>query len=436
MGGACPVPIGIAAYIGDVRRLPAIASLALLGALVAGCGTPGPAARSTGTTTSPTAVSPTSASTTTPAPASSETLERVALFNPTTGYGVFTIQRGDQCQDAVGETTDGGARFSVPVEVTSWGCASASTVSTLAFDDHGDGFLYGPQLFVTHDAGTIWGAVPVSGSVLSVEALGYSVWLVESVCPSGMATPSGCPLRLLQSSDGGRSWAAASVPAAAAVNPGAGGEMVQGQTTLVRLGVDSAYLLTNPSGPNGTTNDVAPLWFTADGGRSWSARQIPCAMSAMSVVLSAAPDGTLLAVCAGEPGAGSQEKSAVRSTNGGVTWTTELSCPVPGGGVLPATCGSPEPDFGYLGSLDAVTGDQAYMVGGRSSLLVTEDAGAQWLVVQPPIGGTDDGTWQVIFFSDLDGVVLGVDGNNDEATTIWHTTDGGITWRSVVPVAA
>ena len=85
---------------------------------------------------------------------------------------------------------------------------------------------------------------------------------------------------------------------------------------MVRTSQSSAYLLQNAvSNPQDQAN-VAPLWFTTDGGTSWSERSIPCAVGSSqcgSIALSAAPDGTLLAVCAGEPGAGSQEKSALRS---------------------------------------------------------------------------------------------------------------------------
>ena len=54
-------------------------------------------------------------------------------------------------------------------------------------------------------------------------------------------------------------------------------------------------------------------------------------------------------------------------------------------------------------------------------------------MVEPPIGGSDAGTDQVIFFNGSDGVVLGQNGNNDEAWTIWRTSDDGTHWTAVVP---
>jgi photosystem II stability/assembly factor-like uncharacterized protein len=110
----------------------------------------------------------------------------------------------------------------------------------------------------------------------------------------------------------------------------------------------------------------------------------------------------------------------------------QATCPIPGTGNVPA-CASGPFTFGYLGAIDAVSADTVYLVGGRSSLLVSHDSGSTWQTVEPLIGGTDDGTRQVIFFDQSHGIVLGNDGNNDEAATLWDTSDGGTSWSSVVP---
>jgi photosystem II stability/assembly factor-like uncharacterized protein len=207
----------------------------------------------------------------------------------------------------------------------------------------------------------------------------------------------------------------------------------QAQTWMVRTSQSSAYVLQHGvANPQGQAN-AAALWFTTNGGTSWSERSIPCATGpASSIALSAAPDGTLLAVCAGEPGAGSQEKSALRSTDGGVTWTVESSCPMPGAGSASGTsCDTLA--FGYLGGIDAVSPDTVYLYGDRSSLLVSHDGGALWQAVQPLIGDTSGGTQQVIFFNASDGVVLGEDGDTNEVATLWKTTDGGGQWTTVAP---
>jgi hypothetical protein len=155
-------------------------------------------------------------------------------------------------------------------------------------------------------------------------------------------------------------------------------------------------------------------------------------VSGLSFVLSAAPDGTLLAVCAGEPGAGMQIKSAMRSSNGGITWTVEFSCLIASSHPSPS-CVNDAINAGYLGEIDAVSADTVYLVGDRSSLLVSHDGGAIWERVNPTMGDTSDGTQQVIFFNGSNGLVFGFDGSNDDRPTLWSTADGGAAWTAVVP---
>jgi photosystem II stability/assembly factor-like uncharacterized protein len=385
----------------------------------------------TASTTS-TTLRPTPSSTTSIPAQPTRQLIDIAFFNARAGFGVFTQQTG-ACQDLVGATANGGATFGPLVPVAAWNCGQGDPAGVLAFDDHGDGFLFGPDLYVTHDSGATWAPSPQAGAVLAVQALGYSIWMVESSCPDGESPQASCVLRLFESDDGGRTWAAVSTPAGVTVNDGLASESAQGQTWLARTGPESAYLLSNPQANQQGAADSAPLWFTSDGGRTWSARRLPCAMDANSAVLSVAPDQTLLAVCAGQPSAGSQLKSAVRSSDGGVTWTVQSSCSVPASGTPVPACTSGPFTAGYLGQIDALSADTAFLVGSRSSLLETHDGGTTWQAVEPFIGDTSDGSIRVIFFNQLDGVVLGEDGNNDDRSTIWSTTDGGVSWFPTVP---
>lgn len=235
-------------------------------------------------------------------------------------------------------------------------------------------------------------------------------------------------LHVLESADGGRTWAPSPAQPAGATARGSGGQVAQegaaGQTWLLRTGPSSAYVVSNPS-----RNGTIPVWFTENGGASWAQRQIPCGIAlsfTMSVTLSAAPDGTLMAVCADQPTAGWQTKSAARSTDGGLTWAVHPACPPPH-----LTCRGDALDLGYLGQIAAVTARTTYLVGGRSSLLVTRDGGIHWRPVRPVIGDSGNGIFQVTFFSRRDGIVLGDDASNNELPTIWRTTDGGRHWSRV-----
>jgi photosystem II stability/assembly factor-like uncharacterized protein len=325
----------------------------------------------------------------------------------------------------VGSTKDGGATFGPLVEVTSWSCGDNPPAQTLTFDDHGDGFLYGPDLFVTHDGGTTWARSRQPGAIQSVVALGRSVWAVEAECRP-QSTAQTCPLALRESRDGGRTWSSSMAPAGAvtsAVLPEA-----FGQTSLVRLSPSSAYLLGRPSGAGNVLDP--PMWFTSDGGVSWSIRSTACVTPGF-VALAAAPDGSLVTVCAGGAAAGSQEKSAQRSTDDGATWTVESNCPF---GAPSSPCEAAPLNFGYLGGIAAPAADTVFLYGDRAALLVSHDDGAQWQEVRPQIGGTSWGTGQVTFFNGSDGVVLG-DNERKASTplTLWHTSDGGEHWRPVVP---
>ena len=295
----------------------------------------------------------------------------------------------------------------------------------MAADGHGDVFLYYPRLYVSHDGGGRWAVRHEPGPILAVAAIGRSVTMVYADCRRSVrAAAHGCVLHVLESADRGRTWASSPAQPPGATAHSVGGTVVTGgadsQTWLVRTGPSSAYLLSNPS-----RNGTAPLWFTDNSGASWAQQQIPCGL-ALSITLSAAPDGTLMAVCAGQPSAGQQMKSAARSTDGGLTWTVHPACPPPH-----LTCRGDALDFGYLGQIAAVTSRITYLVGDRSSLLVTNDGGIHWLPVRPLIGDSGNGIFQVTFFSRRDGIVLGDDASNNELPTIWSTTDGGLHWSRV-----
>jgi photosystem II stability/assembly factor-like uncharacterized protein len=172
------------------------------------------------------------------------------------------------------------------------------------------------------------------------------------------------------------------------------------------------------------------MWFTADSGATWSTRQVRCGpIGAISATLAAAPDGTLLAVCAGQPSTGFQAKSAGRSADGGRSWAVHTPCPP---SRLICRRGVPL-DFSYLAQIAAVSAGIGFLVGGRNSLLVTTDGGRHWQTVRPLIGDGSGGTSQVIFVNHRDGFVLGEGARTNELPAIWRTTDGGTRWSGVVP---
>src|SRR5262249_24653330 len=318
---------------------PRLALALLTTSVVVGCGTaPRPDQPGAAIASSAKAASPTAAASNTWAAASTR-LNVVAFTSPAAGYGVFTQTAAGRCQVLAGRTTDAGARFGALAPVTMWPCDGGPPGASLAADGHGDVFFYDPGLFVTHDGGRAWSRGDQPGAVLAIATAGRSAWMVRADCPRHGGT---CPLRVLQSADGGRTWAPSPAQPPGATVRAADGqpahEPAAGQPWLLRTGRSSAYVLSSPAG------DVAPMWFTADGGSTWSARQVRCGIAARSVTLAAAPDAALLAVCAGQPGMGFQAKSAAQSVNGGRSWAVHAPCPPP-----PLICPrAGPPDFGYL----------------------------------------------------------------------------------------
>jgi photosystem II stability/assembly factor-like uncharacterized protein len=64
---------------------------------------------------------------------------------------------------------------------------------------------------------------------------------------------------------------------------------------------------------------------------------------------------------------------------------------------------------------------------------VSRNGGATWSDVQPLIGEPGNaGTVQVSFFDSVDGYVFGYGGAESQAT-VWHTSNGGLSWTHDVP---
>jgi hypothetical protein len=173
--------------------------------------------------------------------------------------------------------------------------------------------------------------------------------------------------------------------------------------SLAAFGPDHAAVLT------GSGNGPAAWFVTADRGAHWTAQTDPCANTphpaSSSNTMAAAPDGSLWAVCAGQPGAGQQPKQLTTSIDGGRTWRSQ--------GDLESS--------GYATTVFPFSATLAWRTGGRADLYRTTDA-SHWSMVAvtgDAAGGRDP------FFTAL-GPSTGVYVQND---AIYATTDGGRTWQ-------
>jgi hypothetical protein len=389
-----------------------------------GSTTPHRPAASARRTTALTATAPHSASQS--AGSASTTLAALAMSSLKHGYGMFVRTVGNRCEAESGVTADGGARFRHAAVITSWNCNNNAPVTQITTDSTGAAFAYGPKLFVSPGPAGPWRASPQQGTVLAVSAVRSSVWLLLARCHGTQTTLDGCALRLEESGDGGRSWRAPPTePPAVTRGSEYGLVAASGQTWLLHLGIYTGYVLASPASNNRGTNDSASLWYTGNGGRSWEKRTLRCGIDALSDAVSKVGT-TLAAVCADEPTAGLQVKTAAVSADGGVHWTRHVGC------LFSPGCRDPLYD-GYLGQIAAVSATKIYLVGDRSSLLITTDGGLRWHPVQPLIGDTSGGTGQVIFFGRAHGLVTGQSGATDEGIDIFSISNGGRTWTKIVP---
>ncbi|MDP9168385.1 MAG: hypothetical protein M3O32_20330, partial [Actinomycetota bacterium] len=118
----------------------------------------------------------------------------------------------------------------------------------------------------------------------------------------------------------------------------------------------------------------------------------------------------LVAVCWGQPAAGTQRKSAFTSDDAGNNWTRRPDPPVDG------YTGH------FLEGSIAATSRATFISGGRSAVL-RKIGNGPWRAVLDD-GGTGDGFIYVGMTDDLHGVALNAQG-------AWLTADGGDTWRKL-----
>jgi photosystem II stability/assembly factor-like uncharacterized protein len=264
-------------------------------------------------------------------------------------------------------TDDGGRRFvGIPAPRT-------SQVDQLRFANPDDGFAYGPQLWVTHDAGADWAPVLLGASVADLEASdGYVYAIVRS----------GGTGRLMRSPVFGDRWA--TLPAA---GDAFGGLWVQGSTVVLESSTGSAQF----------------LMVSHDTGQTFA--RYPLAPSVACQFSEPAPP-VLWEHCATGMMSGDW-----LSANGGASYRAVLARGLP---ELPNSAA-----FAAASATTAVTGFQR--------LYRTADAGAHW----SPVVGAPGLDWSYLGFTDpTHGVAIGNPSGSSRAL-LYYTTDGGESYHPV-----
>ena len=264
------------------------------------------------------------------------------------------------------------------------------------------------QLLVSRDGGAHWTpALAASGPVFATAAAAGQMWAAE---------PSGSVISFLTSTDGGRHWRAlgrvtSSMPLSPDVRldleadrPGAPGlawASVFDQLSCAMHGCATAFLL-----------------HSEDGGQSWNqvtlADSRPDQCGPGNIAFSAAPDGSAWAAtgrngAACSPPLGLLYRSGPPGQDG--TWPRSL----------PAL---PPWQLTQVTSLDAVSGEVAYAIGGQDLLARTGDSGLHWTELRPAPAPT--GLLDVLGPA----TALGAQDAGD-AGAILRSADGGHTWTEL-----
>ncbi len=206
------------------------------------------------------------------------------------------------------------------------GSTLQSGVSEIRFADNLNGWVFGSDLWSTHDGGATWSRVtsgPGAASVVDLESSGGSVYVVTQQCSPEAPT---CPSLLWRDSNASDAF---QTVASFNLAPDDGSAL-----PVLAIHDTTGYLVTAATSGGGAT----PGLLTSANGTTWSPEPDPC--PAPLDEISIAPVDTVRAalLCSGEGAAGSTTKAVLATSVGGHIWIPEGSPPPSGGdgGILSA----------------------------------------------------------------------------------------------------
>jgi photosystem II stability/assembly factor-like uncharacterized protein len=273
----------------------------------------------------------------------------------------------------------------------------------VAFADAANGFLYGPAMLVTHDAGQSWTRAALPPVLSFAIGAGYAYAVTEPA--------SDAPYSLWRTAIGSSRWTRLPLPA------GAGAPITwNGQLSVHAEGATVLLLRPGFAGPVPAPGQTGQLWLATDGVR-WQPLPVPCVApsgggAAVISIANGHPHAWLLDCFANEQS--SQEQNTQHhlfgTADAGLTW---VRLPDPASHWMPALLADNGSGHAFL----AVQGD-------IDQLRATFDGGMHWQTVLSPGGAY--GWADLTFLSRQTGfVVAGV----NSPQSLYRTDDGGLTWR-------
>jgi len=252
------------------------------------------------------------------------------------------------------------------------GCRNgAPCIAQVRFANASTGYLFGGDLFITHDGARTWSRETSPLGVIALETMGAMTLRVALCYPTSPPTapPTACSSysqELVQAEPvAGGTWQTLSTPALSGIG-----------ATILREGAQRIYVINMYGGQAGSKT----LITSTDGGSHWESLRLPCGDDQIRDVAAAAGNQLFFA-CFDQSKPFGHQASLVISNDAGLTYGAPLAAPY-------ATKGLVAGSARVMGAVDIIHG-----------VVTSTDAGASWQLAfnkQPP-ASEYSGVWSLAF---------------------------------------
>lgn len=345
--------------------------------------------------------------------------ESASFISPQIGFVLGLAHCTSGSCLTIARTQDGGRTWlaipspNISLTQGNYSEATVTGVSRIRFANVRDGYLYGPDLYATHDGGGTWQKLTLQGMpnpyvVTSLETNGSDTYLIAGT-PNAIPSPD--YLYISKATSGAFTQSKFIFPT--------------GTPTQITVNPYGAVITADNHGGLALLNDPkGNLYYQATGTTSWIQIKAKCPpgpptnpLVALASPISGSNTPQLVLGCGGGAAAGSQEKTVVKSVD--LTASTPTSARPPLGGILEAIA-SPDGQTIAVGASS-----------GATFIYVSSDGGASW---QTTFSDTTSGgsiVHDLVFINATQG--FAVIGNattpGTRTSAFLMTNDRGLSWH-------